>query len=358
MKVRQRRAGTLQGKDIRGYSTPHIRCYSLIESLPPETTEITKEMLERFADAENALQSFCDKVVEKAATAGAVTERELRSWFEEHLITPAGTRGIVFQDQNHTGGIPNDVVESLADQHLIRPEFRSGSRWYELAHDGFVRPIVRSNLAWGKKEKASEISDKEIARWERSITPLSKFWVYLPEFLGREESPNVNTFVEVMAHNLSKKQTEYLYIVETEENLRKLRQLVTELDKHPDCATLNVREKIKVLLLRGRGDNGVAEAVTGLLHVGNCWIANPNTSDPQGYEVAWDEAGKEPIGGRIIPEPKMKRIIESISKIVKAHTPANFVGVAEANVSSLINSSPFIQVLKPQAAGKANLRSA
>ena len=187
-----------------------VVCYSLIESLPPETTEITKEMLERFADAENALQSFYDKVVEKAATAGAVTERELRLWFEKHLITPAGTRGIVFQDQDHTGGIPNDVVESLADQHLIRPQFRSGSRWYELAHDGFVRPILRSNLAWGKKEKASEISDKEIARWERSITPLSKFWVYLPEFLGREESPNFGIFVEVMAHN-SRRSTPNIY---------------------------------------------------------------------------------------------------------------------------------------------------
>ena len=42
----------------------------------------------------------------------------------------------------------NTVIEILEDMHLIRPEWRSGARWYELTHDRLIKPIKDSNKAW------------------------------------------------------------------------------------------------------------------------------------------------------------------------------------------------------------------
>jgi hypothetical protein len=132
-----------------------VVCYSLFERMPPTNTVVTMDDLRAFGNPDGALQLFYENAIESASTATGVDEVALRLWFETYLITPAGTRGLVFQGQDSTGGIPNDVVEILEAHHVIRPEIRSGSRWYELTHDRFIRPIQRSNVEW-KSERWSE----------------------------------------------------------------------------------------------------------------------------------------------------------------------------------------------------------
>jgi hypothetical protein len=39
----------------------------------------------------------------------------------------------IHKEQHLTGGIPNEVVDILEKEYLIRGEYRSGARWYELA---------------------------------------------------------------------------------------------------------------------------------------------------------------------------------------------------------------------------------
>jgi WD40 repeat protein len=78
----------------------------------------------------------------------------MRQWFERQLITPAGTRSIVFRDTTHTADLPNQVVDFLEDRHLIRGEWRAGSRWYELTHDRFIEPIQRANEQWRAQRQA------------------------------------------------------------------------------------------------------------------------------------------------------------------------------------------------------------
>jgi WD40 repeat protein len=78
----------------------------------------------------------------------------MRQWFERQLITPAGTRSIVFRDTTHTADLPNQVVDFLEDRHLIRGEWRAGSRWYELTHDRFIEPIQGANEAWRTQRQA------------------------------------------------------------------------------------------------------------------------------------------------------------------------------------------------------------
>jgi hypothetical protein len=132
-----------------------VVCFSLFERIPSTSTVITMDDLRAFGNPDRALQRFYENAIESASTMTRVDEGDLRTWFESHLITPAGTRGLVFRGLDSTGGIPNDVVDILEAQHLIRPEIRSGSRWYELTHDRFIRPIQRSNLEW-KSERLSE----------------------------------------------------------------------------------------------------------------------------------------------------------------------------------------------------------
>ena len=125
-----------------------VVCYSLFERLPPTHTQITRNDLRAFGNPDEALQLFYEKAIETAVAIAGIDEGELRLWFETHLITPSGTRGLVFRGRDMTGGIPNKVVDVLEAQHLIRPEVRSGSRWYELTHDRFIRPIQKSNVEW------------------------------------------------------------------------------------------------------------------------------------------------------------------------------------------------------------------
>jgi hypothetical protein len=125
-----------------------VVCFTLLERFPVANSVVTMEAYRKFGDPDEALESFYRKAVEATVSATGVDEAELRDWFESQLITSAGTRGLVFQDRERTGDIPNAVIEVLEGQHLIRPEVRSGARWYELTHDRFIRPIQKSNKHW------------------------------------------------------------------------------------------------------------------------------------------------------------------------------------------------------------------
>jgi tetratricopeptide (TPR) repeat protein len=39
--------------------------------------------------------------------------------------------------------MPNEVVRALENRHIIKAEYRAGSRWYELQHDRLVEPVRR-----------------------------------------------------------------------------------------------------------------------------------------------------------------------------------------------------------------------
>jgi hypothetical protein len=125
-----------------------VVCQSLWQDLPPETTVITSDHLQDFGDVDQALSGFYQRSVERAVERTSAREGDLRRWFERSLITPAGTRGTVYRGPEQTGGIPNEAVDVLTDLHLIRAEYRAGSRWYELTHDRFIEPVQRSNEEW------------------------------------------------------------------------------------------------------------------------------------------------------------------------------------------------------------------
>ena len=117
---------------------------------------ITHDHIRAFGDVDEALSSFYEKCVEQTVQATGLNEGQLRRWFENTLITPAGTRGTVFRGHDHAGGIPVGAVDALEESHLIRVELRGGARWYELTHDRLIEPIKTSNQKWLLQHSAAE----------------------------------------------------------------------------------------------------------------------------------------------------------------------------------------------------------
>jgi len=114
-------------------------------SVPPQQKEVTAKQRVSLDDIDWALTVFYEEGIQKVAQKTSVSENELRRWFQDKLITPAKTRGMVFADEEDAAGLPNTAVKALEDLHLIRADNRSGGRWYELTHDRFIDPILESN---------------------------------------------------------------------------------------------------------------------------------------------------------------------------------------------------------------------
>ena len=144
--------------DISGeYVEPvqlQVVCKNLWQSLPAEVEVIDEKYIADYGDVDRALSAYYDDCVARAAEEKHVREGELRRWFGKVLITSDGTRGTVYKDVRTTGGLPNDVVDMLEDVRLVRPELRGGAPWYELTHDRFIAPIIKSNEDWFNRREA------------------------------------------------------------------------------------------------------------------------------------------------------------------------------------------------------------
>lgn len=132
-----------------------VVCRNLWTSLPDDVQEISHEHLKAYGDVDQALREFYESCLTDARTGLHTNEANLRQWFERQLITPAGTRGIVFRDAQQTAGLTNQVVDFLENRHIIRGEWRAGSRWYELTHDRLIEPIQRANRRWRAQRQAN-----------------------------------------------------------------------------------------------------------------------------------------------------------------------------------------------------------
>jgi predicted acylesterase/phospholipase RssA len=122
-----------------------IACEALWGELPPDVHTITAEHLREFADVDDVLRRFYSEAIQAAAKRTGMEERLLRAEFEEAFITPLGTRGTVYLAGDYAGGIPEGAISELERRHVIRAEWRSGARWFELTHDRLIEPVRASN---------------------------------------------------------------------------------------------------------------------------------------------------------------------------------------------------------------------
>lgn len=122
-----------------------IVCQRLWDRLPLDIDVITETHLEQFGDVADALAAFYEHAVDEAARTARYPAKLIHLGCMQ-FVTSAGTRGMVHRDQEVTGALPNAVVDSLVDQHLLRAEVRAGARWYEISHDRLVEPILHKKL--------------------------------------------------------------------------------------------------------------------------------------------------------------------------------------------------------------------
>ena len=125
-----------------------IVCHQLWANLPPDRTIIYADDVKEFGDVDQALTDFYESTIRQVIEQTDSSERGLRNWFSQHLITPAQTRGLVYRGEEETYGLPNRAVDMLAAAYIIRADIRGNDIWYELAHDRLVEPILSANQAW------------------------------------------------------------------------------------------------------------------------------------------------------------------------------------------------------------------
>lgn len=139
-----------------------VVCQNLWRNLPATVQIIDSQHLDSFGNVDQALQDFYELSIQTVVEDTGIDENKLRMWFDDVLITQAGTRGMVYQGPQFTGSIQNEPVRLLEDLHIVRAELRAGGRWYELNHDRFIVPIQRSNEAWGIEREAREQLEREL----------------------------------------------------------------------------------------------------------------------------------------------------------------------------------------------------
>jgi WD40 repeat protein len=126
-----------------------VVCYELWEKLKSRpVAPISAEDRAEIGDVDRALIAFYNRAITSVVQHGGVYEGKLRQWFSEQLVTPAGTRNLLYQGKTETAGLPNNVVQLLEDQFLLRIDARAGGYWIELVHDRLVEPILRANRVW------------------------------------------------------------------------------------------------------------------------------------------------------------------------------------------------------------------
>jgi hypothetical protein len=130
-----------------------VVCHQLWQNIENEQRplgRITAQDVLKAGDIDKALINFYEEVLANTLRdfAEQITERRLRTWFEQELITPDGTRGLVRQGEEATGDLANSVVTAIQKRFLLRSDTRSGDTRIELVHDRFVEPILASNRAW------------------------------------------------------------------------------------------------------------------------------------------------------------------------------------------------------------------
>jgi hypothetical protein len=124
-----------------------VVCYRLWEKLPESTTSISTSELSLFGkDISSALGDYYNECVKSITVAQGVSERRLRQWIQQKLITEQGIRSQALKGAEDPG--LEEAISALVDAHLVRSETRRNATWYELSHDRLIKPIRENNAEW------------------------------------------------------------------------------------------------------------------------------------------------------------------------------------------------------------------
>jgi len=127
-----------------------VVCRRLWEQPRSQPGVISKKDVKERGQVDITLGEYYRDSVRETAQGTGVREREIRDWFDHHLITQQRVRSQVLMGFPHSQGLDNQAIASLIDAYLVREEKKRGLTFFELAHDRLVNPILQSNEAWRK----------------------------------------------------------------------------------------------------------------------------------------------------------------------------------------------------------------
>jgi len=143
-------------------------CYQMWQRLKEAPgSQITVEDVARYADVDAALINFYEDTIDKTVAETGISEIELRAWFDQALVTEAGTRNMVFRGEETTGSLPTAVADFVRQQFILGQVVRPGGTWYELVHDRFVSPIQAANSAWRQEQPLIQLA----VAWDEAGRP-------------------------------------------------------------------------------------------------------------------------------------------------------------------------------------------
>jgi WD40 repeat protein len=125
-----------------------VVCHRLWNQLSDDRNQIDLALVKAQGDVSDALGGFYAESVAAVAQRTGLPERDLRAWFDEHLITKQGIRGQVLWESTQSTGLSDEAIRELINLHLVRAELRRGATWLELAHDRLIDPVRGNNDAW------------------------------------------------------------------------------------------------------------------------------------------------------------------------------------------------------------------
>jgi WD40 repeat protein len=149
------------------------------------------------AEIEQALSDYVDAALKKAAQAAPMSEKVLRDWIEDNLITSTGIRAQALREPLVLGKV-DGAIAALIDTRLIRSDKRNDREWIELAHDRLVGPLRAANKTWRSRnlkpfQRQAELyaktgqTHKEMLFWGEELIEAERFAAAHPDELNDEE---------------------------------------------------------------------------------------------------------------------------------------------------------------------------
>jgi WD40 repeat protein len=169
-KVRVQRADGSAEEQLGLYVEPvqlQVVCYRLWDRLPADAQQIVEADVVAVGNVDSALSDYYAERVVSAARDTGVSERAIRDWVEQQLITVQGIRGQVLQGPDQ--GLDSRAVQKLLDAYLVRAEKRRGATWLELAHDRLIAPVQANNAEW--RDANLSTLQRQAALWEKQNRP-------------------------------------------------------------------------------------------------------------------------------------------------------------------------------------------
>jgi WD40 repeat protein len=142
-----------------------VVCSNLWNHLPDDIEQITEKEISAVGNVDQSLSEYYAERVAVIARQTGVHEREIREWFDHHLITETGIRGQVLMGKGESEGVSNETIRQLEDTHLVRAEKRLGATWFELAHDRLIQPIRTNNAAWFQENLS--LLQRQASLWDQ-----------------------------------------------------------------------------------------------------------------------------------------------------------------------------------------------